>query len=196
MIAMSERASASAAPLRIRGPRPPVCVVVTGPRGAGKTRWLQECIRRVIAGRPAARCAVLLAEEGRTRMESFCAGTPGMILEKLHLPCLCCPEAADLPKAVESLIAKGGAGWLFLELPVMAAPGLLAEFDRQLGCARAVILRLTPAWAKMLQSGMLSPFQSGMLGVADAVITNDDEAGRATGLILSRGSSASCSSCT
>lgn len=173
------------APADIRSPEAPHCVIVTGPRGAGKTRWLQQCIRKVLAERPGVRCAILLAEEGRTRMEAFCADLPDVSLRKLFLPCLCCPGASDLSGAVGGLVEETGADWLFLELPVIAAPGLLAEFDRQVGMPRTVVMRVTPDWVRALEAGILSPFQSGMFDSADAVITTADEAERATARVLS-----------
>lgn len=181
----AEQPVMTAAPADVRSGEVPHCVVVTGPRGAGKTRWLQHCIREVLAQRPGVRCAILLAEEGRTRMEAYCADLPDVSLRKLFLPCLCCPGASDLSGAVGRLVEETGPDWLFLELPVIAAPGLLAEFDRQVGIPRTVVMRLTPDWVRALEAGILSPFQSGMFDSADAVITTADEAERATGRVLS-----------
>ncbi len=179
-----EQPAVTAAPDSVRGSVMPHCVAVTGPRGAGKTRWLQQCIRELLAERPGVRCAILLAEEGRTRMESFCADLPRLSLRKLFLPCLCCPEASDLSGAVGRLVTETGADWLFLELPVIAAPGLLAVFDRQIRIPRTVVMRLTPSWARAVKAGMLSPFQSGMFDAADVVITNPDGTERAARLVL------------
>jgi hypothetical protein len=50
---------------------PPQCVIVTGPRGAGKARWLQLQIRDLAAKRPGASFAFLIAEKGHTRMGNF-----------------------------------------------------------------------------------------------------------------------------
>lgn len=57
---------------------PPHCVFVTGPRGAGKTRWLQRQIHDLAEKQPGTGSAVLLAGEGRTRMERFAQDTPGL----------------------------------------------------------------------------------------------------------------------
>jgi Ni2+-binding GTPase involved in maturation of urease and hydrogenase len=153
----------------LRAAAAPRIVIVTGPRGAGKTRWIQRCIRDLLEQCTEARCAVLLAEEGRARMEQFCAGFPGTALRKLSLPCLCCPAAADLPAAVRALVSESRADWIFVEVPAVAANGLLAEFDQQVGWPRSIVVCLNAAWAKAARSGMLSFFQSCLLDSADAV---------------------------
>lgn len=151
-------------------------VFVTGPRGAGKTRWLQGCIDELRARNADARVAVLLCEEGRARMETFCADRAGVLHRKLFPSCICCPTTADLPGVLEDLIEATSAKWVFVELPILAAAGLLGEFDRILGWPRSLIVLLTPKWAEMVRSGMVSPFQSALIDSADAVASDRTEA--------------------
>ena len=148
----------------------PQCEFVTGPRGAGKTRWVQRRIRELALGHPGAQCAVLLAEEGRTRMEGFCRETPGVSARRLLLPCMCCPGLADLPGVVRGLVAAVRPGWIFVEAPALAAAGLMAEFDRAFGWPRKLDVCLDPGWTLALRDDALAPFQLALLGLADLVI--------------------------
>jgi hypothetical protein len=149
---------------------PPHCVFVTGPRGAGKTRWLQLQIKGLAGRQPGARCAVLLAEDGRTRMEAFAQGAPEVGVRRLLLPCPCCPALAELPAALRELVAAARPDWVFLEVPAIAAAGLLAEFDRAFGWARELAVCLDRAWAAAIRENALSPFQMALLGLADRVV--------------------------
>ena len=160
------------------GSAPVPCVIVTGPRGAGKTRWLQRHIRILALGEPPQRCAVLLVEEGRTRMEGFVRDVPGVTVHKLFLPCLCCPAQAELEWTVRTLLATAGASRLFLEVPAIAAPGLVAEFDRIFGWPRQVVVFLDNAWAAARREQRLAYFQSTLLGLATEVVTGAAEAER------------------
>ena len=117
-------------------------------------------------------------------MEAFCQGTPGVVVRKLSLPCLCCPAVSDLPGNVRALVETAEADWLFIEMPVIAAPGLLAEFDRMLCWPRPLVVCLTPTWAKAWHTQALSPFQSCLLDEADTVIANPGEATLATDALL------------
>jgi hypothetical protein len=153
-----------------RSATPPSCVVVTGPCGAGKSRWLQERIRALRVEQPEARFGVVIAEEGRTRWERFAQETPGVAVRRVFLPCPCCPALADLPGAVNQLIAETGAAHLFLELPAVAAAGLLAEFDRTAGWPRQVVVCKSAAWADAGRRGVYSPFYGALLTLADTVI--------------------------
>ena len=155
----------------------PHCVFVTGPRGAGKTRWLQQQIREIAVNQPDSRCAVLLAEEGRTRMEKFAKDTPGVTVRRLLLPCICCPILADLPGALRALVAAASAGSLFVEMPAMAAAGLVAEFDRVLSWPRELVVCLDRAWVKALLEQDLSPFQMVLLELADRVVASPTPGG-------------------
>lgn len=149
---------------------PPRCVFVTGPRGAGKSRWLQERIRSLRREHPAAHCAVLLAEEGRTRWERFAREISGVAIQRLFLPCLCCPALADLPGAARALHAASRPEWLFLELPALAAAGLLGEFDRALGWPREVVLLLDAEWSAARRAQTLTPLHAATLALADRVL--------------------------
>jgi G3E family GTPase len=153
------------------------CVFVTGPRGVGKTRWLQLQIHDLSEKQPGARCAVLLAEEGRTRMEGFVQNTPGVTVRRLLLPCICCPALADLPGALRALVAAARPDWLFVEVPALAAAGLVAEFARVLGWPRELVVCLDQAWATARREHGLSPFQMVLLELADRVVSNPTAGG-------------------
>jgi hypothetical protein len=61
-------------------------------------------------------------------------------------------------------------------MPVIAAPGFIAELDRVVRWPRSLVVCLTPAWEQAQRRGVLSPFQMLLLEAADVRITNDDEA--------------------
>jgi G3E family GTPase len=153
------------------------CVFVTGPRGAGKTRWLQLQIHDLAEKQSGARCAVLLAEEGRTRMEGFAQDTPDVTVRRLLLPCICCPALADLRGALRALVAAVRPDWLFVEVPALAAAGLVAEFDRILGWPRELVVCLDRAWVTAQRERGLSPFQMVLLELADRVVSNPPAGG-------------------
>jgi G3E family GTPase len=152
-------------------------VFVTGPRGAGKTRWLQLKIHDLAEKQPGARCAVLLAEEGRTRMEKFAQDSPGVAVRRLLLPCTCCPALAELPGALRALVAAVRPDWVFVEVPALAAAGLVAEFDRVLGWPRELVVCLDRAWATAQREHASSPFQMVLLELADRVVSNPTAGG-------------------
>jgi len=149
---------------------PPRCVFVSGPRGAGKTRWMQERILELVARHPGIHCAVVLAEDGHTRMERFAHDVPGVAVRRVLLPCPCCPARADLPGTIRQLTGETGADWLFVESPAVAAAGLLGEFDRELGWPRQIVLRLDEKWERLRQGGEAPPFLSALLEQADLVL--------------------------
>jgi Ni2+-binding GTPase involved in maturation of urease and hydrogenase len=155
----------------IEGEARPRCVVVTGPRGAGKTRWVQERIRLLVTAAPALRCGVVLAEEGRTRFERFARANPGLAVRRVLLACPCCPAQAFLPETVRALVAETGAEQVFLELPAVAAAGLLGEFDRELGWPREVVLLLDPRWERLHREGDAPPFLAVLAGSASTILT-------------------------
>jgi hypothetical protein len=148
----------------------PRCVFVSGPRGGGKTRWLQERILALVAEQPGIRCAVVLAEDGRTRMERFAHDVSGVAVRRVFLPCPCCPARADLPATARQLALETNATWLFVEVPATAAAGLLAEFDRELGWPREVIVCLTEKWADLCRRPDSPLFLSTLLARADRVV--------------------------
>lgn len=148
---------------------PPRCVVVTGPRGAGKTRWVQERIRALTAASPGLRCGVVLAEEGHTRFERFARTVPGLAVRRVLLPCPCCPAQAFLPEVVRTLVAGTGVAQVLLELPAVAALGLLGEFDRELGWPRELVLVLDARWERLRHQGDAPPFLAALAGAADTI---------------------------
>ncbi len=149
---------------------PPRCVFVTGPRGAGKTRWMQEHIRTLRAKQPGMRCGVVLAEEGRTRMERFAQEPPGVAVRRVYLPCPCCPALANLPGTLYQLVADARTDWVFLEVPTIAAVALLSEFDRAIGWPRQVVVCQDAAWVDAQRRHVLSPFFTNLLDLADTVV--------------------------
>ena len=150
--------------------RPPDCVFVVGPRGAGKTRWIQRRLLDLAAGHPDFRAAVLLAEEGRTRMERFALAHAGVAVRRLLLPCPCCPALAQLPTTVRDVVATSRAAALFIETPATAAPGLLAEFDRDPAWPRRLVVCLDAKWARLAERPDRPYFLSALLEKADEVI--------------------------
>ncbi len=150
---------------------PPRCVVVTGPRGAGKTRWVQEHIRALVAAAPGQRCGVVLAEEGRTRFERFIRTVPGLAVRRVLLPCPCCPAQAFLPEVVRALVTETGVAQVYLELPAVATLGLLGEFDRELGWPREVVLVLDERWERLCRQGDAPPFLAALREAADTILT-------------------------
>ena len=175
----------SSTPRRITPPR---CIIVTGPQGATATGWLEGCVRRLACWQPATRCGVLLADQSLGRKETVCADTPGVVVRTCFLPCTCCPAAAALPSAVREVVQASEANWLFIELPVIAAPGLIAEFDRVVRWPRTIVVSLTPTWERARRLGSLSPFQMLLLETADLTIANDREATAAFARIVPDGS--------
>ena len=135
----------------------------------------------------AIRCGVLLADQSPVRKKTVCADTPSVVVHECFLPCTCCPAAADLPSAVRGLVQASQADWLLIELPVIAAPGLITEFDRVVGWPRSVVVCLTPAWERARRMGLLAPFQMLLLETADMKIANVDEAMAAIARIVPGG---------
>jgi hypothetical protein len=165
----------------------PHCMLVTGPRGAGTTRWVDECVGRLMERQSGNRCGVLLADQSPVRKDTACADKPGVVVRGCFLPCTCCPSAADLSAAVHGLVQANQPNWIFIEIPVIAAPGLIAEFDRMVRWPRSLVVCLTPAWARARRMGSLSPFQLLLLETADVSISNDEEATAAMARVLPTG---------
>lgn len=151
-------------------PSAPRCMIVTGPRRAGKTRWLQETVHALRAGQPSARCAVLTVKDSMIGVDRSVQNVPGGVMRRLFLPCSCCSAAVDLPRHVLALAQESGADWLFVELPVLSAINLIAEFDTLVRWPREVVVCLNADWAKARHTGTLSYFQVQLLGAADRVI--------------------------
>ncbi len=153
-----------------QAPVPPRCVFVSGPRGAGKTLWVQARIRELVAEDPGVRCAVVLAEDGHTRMERFVHEVPGVAVRRVLLPCPCCPARACLPDTIRQLAEGEGARWVFVEAPATAAAGLLGEFDRDLAWPRQVVLCLDEKWEWLRHRSDLPPFLTALIERADTVV--------------------------
>lgn len=154
-------------------PSGPICTFVSGPRDAGKSRHILECLRKIAATAhtPEGTVAVLLAEEGRTRAESLSAAFPGLILRRLFLPCQCCPELARLPAALRAIKdANPRLERVFIEVPDIAALRFLEEFDAVIGWPRSLVVCLSAAWCKARRLEMLSPFQSALIEQADLFV--------------------------
>ena len=165
----------------------PHCMLVTGPRGAGTTRWVAECVGRRMVRQSGNHCGVLIADQSPVRKGTAFADKPGVVVRGCFLPCTCCPSAADLSAAVHGLVQANQGNWIFNEIPVIAAPGLNAEFDRMVRWPRSLVARLTPALARARRVGSLSPFQLLLLETADVTISNDQEATAAMARVLSTG---------
>lgn len=161
--------SALAQDFRASG-NPPRCVFVTGPRGAGKTRWIQSRILELVGAQPESRCGVVLAEDGHTRMEHFAHEVPRVAVRRVLLPCPCCPARAYLPDAVRELDRATGAAWIWIETPATAAAGLLREFDRELGWPRQLVLCNDAKWEQLRHRPDLPPFLSAILEQADIIV--------------------------
>lgn len=151
---------------------PPHCVFVTGSCGAGKTRWLQSHSKNLLERSPAMRCAVPLAEEGRTRLQRLALDTPGVMVRMLLLPCPCCPALADLPVALRALVVAVYLDWIFVEVPTIAAANLVAEFDHSLGWQRELVVCLDRTLATARREHGLSPFQMVLVELADRLVSN------------------------
>lgn len=167
--------------------RRPHCILVTGPRGAGMTQWVAECVDRLIKQRPASRCGVLLADQCPVRRDTACVNQPEVVVRGCFLRCNCCPAAANLTSAVHGLVQASQPDWIFIEIPVIAALGLIAEFDRTVRWPRSLVVCLTPKWTRARGLRSLSPFQLILLEWADVTISNDEEATAAIARKLSAG---------
>lgn len=153
---------------------PPSCFVLTGPRRALKTRWLQETIRTLRADHRGARIAVLTAEDDWAVLERFATIVPDVTVRRLFLPCPCCPPAADLPRCAQEIVAANQPDWILIELPVLSAAGLLREFDVGLRWPREIVVCLDEQWATARQNGRLSDFQTQIVELADRLISPPD----------------------
>lgn len=122
----------------------------------------------------AVKCAVLAPEETAAAMERFARGAPWVSVRRLAVPCLCCPAAAGLPGLVRTLAEEGGPGRLFVDLPVLAAASLLAEFDALVRWPREVVVCLDAGWTEARRAEALSYFQFRLLAAADRVIDCPD----------------------
>lgn len=171
------------APARSGSPLAPVvparCTIVTGPSGTETARWIQETIHTSRVDRLSARCAVLVSLENAAEMARFAEAVPRVTVRRLTLPCLCCPGAAELPRRVRALAEESDADWLFVALPVLAANGLIAEFDALVRWPREVVVCLDDAWTEARRTDSLSYFQFRLISAADRVIAAPARSGHA-----------------
>jgi hypothetical protein len=166
-------------------PAIPRCTFVTGPRRSGRTRCIQQ---RLAACPSPARAAVLVIDDGGLlARHSDDADFPDARVNKLTLPCPCCPELAGLPVAVRSMCGVPGepVSHLFIKIPDIAAPRLLAEFDRMVGWPRTLVVCLSAAWARVRAAQQTLPlFLSTLLALADEIITPPADTGAADDKII------------
>lgn len=158
---------------------PPRCVFVTGPSGPAKVRWLEEQVAQIASGgtmpgRQA--CGVLLVDEGLTRTNRFAGAEPAITVRCLFMPCLCCPGVADLPRVARRFADENRIEVLFIEVPALAAAGLIAEFDHILRWRREVVVCLNRDWDRARRANTLSVFQACMLALADQVVEQPNAA--------------------
>jgi hypothetical protein len=158
---------------------PPYCVFVTGPAGPARARWLEEQVARVVhrAASPARpRCGILLLDEGLTRTKRFADAEPAIPVRCLFMPCLCCPGMADLPRVARRFAEENQIEVLFIEVPPLAAAGLIGEFDHVLRWRREVVVCLNRDWDRARRSNTLSSFQTRLLLLADQVVAQPEAA--------------------
>jgi hypothetical protein len=110
---------------------------------------------------------VLLADERLTQTTRFANTVPAVDVRCIFMPCLCCPGSADLPRIVRRFAEASRADWLFIEIPALAAAGLLAEFDAVVGWPREVVVWLSREWSRARRARALSVFQTRLLDLAD-----------------------------
>lgn len=149
---------------------PPRCTFVTGATGPGRSRWVEAFVNELRAAAPTTGGAVLLAETGFAGARQFAKRVPGVEVRWLALPCQCCPWLADLPRVARACAEASGAAWVVIDVPPLAAAGLLAEFDRVLGWPREVVAWLNAEWARARREEKLSPFQANLLALAGRVV--------------------------
>lgn len=88
----------------------------------------------------------------------------------IYMPCLCCPNTADLPRTARAFAQTIRAEWLFIEVPALAAVALVTEFDVVIGWPRELVVWLSREWDRARRAQALSVFQTRLLGLADLVI--------------------------
>ncbi len=151
-------------------------MLLTGPQRGETERRLNEAIEAVRIGEPAARCAVLIAEDRWRGSDQPAINGPQVSVQTMVLPCLCCPSAIDLAGVVRTLVGIRRPDCLFLQLPVLAAAGLLAEFDTRLGWPREFVVCLNAAWSQARREEALSYFQFQLLSAATRVFEPGERA--------------------
>jgi hypothetical protein len=152
---------------------------VTGPTGPAKVRWLEEQVAQAASGATSPgrqACGVLLLDEGLTRTKRFADAEPAIPVRCLFMPCLCCPGVADLPRVARRFAEENRIEVLFIEVPALAAAGLISEFDHILRWRREVVVCLNRDWDRARRTNTLSAFQARMLALADQVVEQPNAA--------------------
>lgn len=147
----------------------PRLTFVTGPDVADVARWLDAAT----AAGATARCAILVCSLAAPRVRRVRGGAgsePAEELRPLVLPCLCCPSLANFPQQIRDAARETGAEHLFVALPVLAAAGLVAEFDVWAHAPREFVVHLDAAWSAARRADALSFFQFSLLAAADRVV--------------------------
>lgn len=147
---------------------PPRCVIVTGPEKAARLNWLRGELRDADATSP--RDALVSVDLGQAELRALAREFPRLAVRQLFLPCLCCPALADISGNVQEIATGSGATRLFIDVPALAAPGLLSEFDAHLTWPRQFVVCLDARWAAARTQGELDPFQFGLLSQADLIV--------------------------
>ncbi len=148
----------------------PRCIIVTGPGHADKVSWLHETTHAIQAEQPSTHYAVLSVNKDAIGMERFAQAARGVTIRRLFLPCKCCPAAADLPRHVHTATEAIDVDWVSLMLSVLAATGLIAEFDALVCWPREVVVCLGPDWTEARRADTLSFFQFRLITSANRVI--------------------------
>jgi hypothetical protein len=166
------------------GSAAPRLILLTGLRGSGKTRWLQDFVRAVHAASsgPAPAIAVVLVEEGRVRLENFAAEFPTLTLRKRFLGCPCCMplHAYELVHATKTLVEETKSGWLLMEVPALAIGSVLGELARSTRWPRQVVVC---AGGRPAASGF-TEVPTALEGFADAVVDGTEAGQRVIGELL------------
>lgn len=148
---------------------PPRCTFVTGPPSPARSRWLAARVCET-ARLPGVRCAVLLADERPIGAGRFAEPDTAVEVRLVGMPCPCCARAADLPGVAQAFARETGASRLFIEVPAVAAHGLIAEFDAVLGWPRDVVVCLSSGWSRGREEQTLSMFQIQLLALATRIV--------------------------
>jgi hypothetical protein len=152
---------------------PPRCLVVTGLPGSGKSLWLKRWLDKMAVDMPGARCAVLIAGEGNTRLDPA-AQAAGHELRHCRVPaCLCCMDFGILTEAARGRGASGSIDWLALEIPLLLVGGFLTAFDRDLGWSRQLVVCRQTNPANSRAGALNDYFFNALCERAMAVIDNE-----------------------